>query len=51
MGIERWDSGSEGKFAARGPAEEGETAAEDSALAAVSASSWGGNVGDMMLFY
>jgi hypothetical protein len=31
--------------------EDEEAAAEDSALVAVSASSWGGNVGDMMLFY
>jgi hypothetical protein len=51
MGIERWDSGSEGKLAARGLGEEDEAAAEESALVAVSASSWGGNMGDMMLFY
>ena len=47
MGIERWASGSEGRLPARNLPEAEEA---DSTLVAASGSSWGGNVGDMVLF-
>lgn len=49
MGIERWDSGSEGRLPALNLPEAEEAAEWDSALVAASGSSWGGNVGDMIL--
>jgi hypothetical protein len=49
MGIERWASGKEGRLVKRGVVEAGDSAEVDAALAAGSVSSWGGNVGNMIL--
>jgi hypothetical protein len=49
MGIERWASGKEGRLVKRDVAEAGDSAEVDAASAAGSISSWGGNVGNMIL--
>ena len=47
--MERWASGKEGRLAERGVAEAGDSAEVHAASAAGSVSSWGGNVGGMIL--
>jgi hypothetical protein len=50
MGMVRWDSGREGRAGKLCLGDEEGEEEDEAGLTAVSGSSWGGNVGDMVLF-